>query len=74
MNPEDLRRITAVRQLAARGEARALREELRLTLREVADVVGANPSTVHRWEHGVSAPRKAHALRWAAALGIKAAA
>jgi len=74
MRPEDLRRISAVRVLAASGGARTRREELRLSLREVAAVVGSSPSTVLRWEVGESAPRAANALRWAKALGIKAGA
>jgi len=74
MRPEDLRRISAVRVLAANGEARAKRQELRLSLKEVAAVVGSSPSTVHRWEVGQSKPRATFALRWAKALGIKAGA
>ncbi|WP_103543327.1 helix-turn-helix transcriptional regulator [Streptomyces sp. SM1] len=71
MRPEDLRRISAVRTLAASGEARAKRQELRLSLKEVAAAIGSAPSTVHRWELGQSVPRAASALLWAKALGIK---
>ena len=72
MSPETLRRISAIRMAAISGEARAKRQELRLTLREVAAAVGASESAVHRWEHGQAVPSGAHALRWAKALDIKA--
>jgi transcriptional regulator with XRE-family HTH domain len=56
--------LIAVRALARAGTARSLRLEGVLSLREVADVVGVDPSTIHRWEDGESTPRMAHALRW----------
>ncbi|MEW2254978.1 helix-turn-helix transcriptional regulator [Streptomyces sp. NPDC047869] len=70
MSLEDLRRISAVRELVASGETRTWREGRRLTLREVADAVGVSPSTIHRWEQSRSAPRGAYALRLAATLDI----
>jgi transcriptional regulator with XRE-family HTH domain len=72
MSPQDLRRISTVRTLAANGEARTRRVHLRLTLREIAETVGSSPSAVYRWETGAAIPRGAHALRWAEALGIDA--
>jgi transcriptional regulator with XRE-family HTH domain len=57
---------------AVSGEARAKRRELHLTLKEVADVVGASPASVNRWERGKASPRGTHALRWAEALGVTA--
>ena len=72
MSPEDLRRISAIRMAAISGEARAKRRELRLTLKEVAAVVGAGTASVNRWERGDASPNAAHALRWAEALDIKA--
>ncbi|MFF9036431.1 helix-turn-helix domain-containing protein [Streptomyces sp. NPDC014892] len=72
MSPDDVRRISAIRMAAASGEARAKRQELRLTLKEMAAYVGVSTSTVHGWECGHSAPRGANAIRWANALGIKA--
>ena len=71
MSPEDVRRISAIRMAAASGEARAKRQELRLTLKEMAAAVGVSTSTVHGWERGHCAPRGANAIRWAKALGIK---
>ncbi|MBX6765930.1 MAG: helix-turn-helix transcriptional regulator [Actinomadura rubrobrunea] len=59
-----------MRRLAACGAARALRQERRFSLRELAVLVGTSPSTLSRWENGVSLPRAAAALRWANALGI----
>lgn len=71
MSLNDVRRISAVRMATASGEARAKRLQLRLTLQEVATVVGVSTSTVHGWESGRSTPRGANALRLADALGIK---
>ncbi|MET9762056.1 helix-turn-helix transcriptional regulator [Streptomyces sp. NPDC006372] len=70
MTTEDLRRISAVRVLVASGKVRERRENRRLTLREIADSVGASVSTVHRWEQGTAAPRSAAALRLADVLDI----
>ncbi|MFE5218415.1 MULTISPECIES: helix-turn-helix domain-containing protein [unclassified Streptomyces] len=74
MTSEDLRRISAVRVLVASGKVRERRENRRLTLREIADTVGASVSTVHRWEQGAAAPRSAAALRLADVLEITASA
>lgn len=38
-------------------ERQALRTRFGLTLEDVADVVGVNPSTVSRWEQGIRTPR-----------------
>lgn len=74
MSPDELRRVSAVRALVANGKVRELRVVRRLTLREIADAVGASTSTVHRWEQGVTPPRGAAALRLAEVLEITAGA
>ncbi|MFI9174881.1 helix-turn-helix transcriptional regulator [Streptomyces lincolnensis] len=70
MSPAELRRITLVRTLVASGKAREQRRSRHLTLKEVADAIGASRSTVHRWEAGETFPSAVHALAWAAVLGI----
>ncbi len=50
--------LVSARRRAASGEARALRLEAGLSLREVARAVGAgSPATVFRWESGQRTPR-----------------
>ncbi|WP_431772216.1 helix-turn-helix domain-containing protein [Streptomyces cucumeris] len=70
MNAEQLRTVGEVRTLAASGKARALREARNIGLRELARAIGASPSALSRWEHGVNRPRADHALKWALALGL----
>lgn len=41
-------------------EIKGIREELALTQEEFAKVLGTHPSTVYRWESGVSEPDKSH--------------
>lgn len=63
-----------MRLLAASGDARSLRIEQRISLRELATVLGTSPSTVCRWEQGQTTPRAPAALRWADMLRITEAA
>lgn len=57
--------LARVRALAGNGEARRLRVEIgRLSLSEVAAVVGVSPVSVWRWEHGVKRPHGRPALRY----------
>jgi transcriptional regulator with XRE-family HTH domain len=60
-----------MRLLAANGDARSLRIEQRISLRELAQTLEASPSTVSRWEQGRTVPRAASALRWAEVLQVK---
>ena len=49
--------------MCASGEAGHLRRAARLSLADVANVVGVEPSTVLRWERG-AAPRGERAQRY----------
>ncbi|MFJ6054482.1 helix-turn-helix domain-containing protein [Streptomyces sp. NPDC092307] len=73
MNPDELRRVSSVRRLAACGHARALRQICRVSLRELATAIGTTPSNLSRWENGLAMPRGPAALRWADVLELTAA-
>lgn len=73
MTPDQLRRVSEMRKLAASGTARTMREEQRLSLHELAVLVNTTPSTLSRWERGIARPRAGAALNWASALQLVAA-
>ncbi len=54
--------------MARSGEARRVREQAGLSLREAAAELGVDHSTLGRWETGRVAPRRDHALAWAQLL------
>lgn len=60
--------LSQARTLATSGEGRRIRQASQLSLTEVADAIGVTPATLARWERGLNRPRRAAALRWAAAL------
>jgi transcriptional regulator with XRE-family HTH domain len=60
----DLVRLAEVRQLAASGEAKRLREAADLSLSEVAQECEADIATVWRWEKGLRRPRGMPAMRY----------
>lgn len=64
MTPQQIRTVSAMRRMAANGEARQRREDLRLSLREMASLLDVPPSTLSRWETGQVWPRAERALRW----------
>ena len=68
MSERDLEKVSEIRNLALKGKARQIRERSRLSLRDMAEVVGVNHSSLSRWETGESMPRPAAALRWARIL------
>jgi transcriptional regulator with XRE-family HTH domain len=68
MDERELEAIATARAWATSGVARSLREGRRLTLREIAAVVGVVPSTILRWERGERRPRGAAAARYGAVL------
>lgn len=72
MTPEQLRIVGELRNLAATGEARAMRQARRIGLRELALALDASPSTLSRWETGRTTPRAEIALRWADFLDVPA--
>ena len=69
-NPQDaIRQTVRARLLARSGEARRLREEAGLSIRELAAFLGVDPSSVSRWETGEAVPsRRGVAIRLAEAL------
>lgn len=50
------------------GEARRIREAAQLSQNDLAVSIDVDPTAVSRWERGVSTPRGAAALRYAALL------
>ncbi|MDX2703173.1 helix-turn-helix transcriptional regulator [Streptomyces sp. PA03-6a] len=73
MDIEALQRVSEVRLLLASGEAREIRQSLRMSLREVAAALDTTPGTVSRWEAGRVQPRPAAALKLADVLGLNPA-
>jgi DNA-binding transcriptional regulator YiaG len=61
---DDAAALRQIREVAANGYARTVRLHAGLSLREVADAIDVDPSTVHRWEHGDRRPRGPAALRY----------
>lgn len=68
MTPDALRRAAQVRVFCASGEARRVREDARVSLREMAATVGVDHKTIDRWERGVRFPTTAHVAAYADAL------
>lgn len=61
----DLVKVASARDACRNGAARALRLSAGLSLREIAEEVGAgDPSTVLRWEKGQRRPRGEMAERY----------
>ena len=56
--------LTKVRGLAQSGAARAIREGAGLSLREVAEVVGVDRTTIFRWEIGTRRPQGHKAITY----------
>lgn len=65
MNQRDALLLSDARVLCRSARARQLRENGRLTLREVASVVECSPSTILRWERGQRTPTGKPGLRYA---------
>lgn len=63
-----IERLAEARALAASGEARRIRQTANLSLLEIGAGVGADPSTIGRWERGERVPRGRAALRYAQLL------
>jgi transcriptional regulator with XRE-family HTH domain len=45
-----------------------MREQTALSVRELATMVGVEPSTLSRWERGATTPNGEKALAWAGAM------
>jgi transcriptional regulator with XRE-family HTH domain len=50
------------------GRARRLREQAALSVRELAAMVGVDPSTLSRWERGETTPSRDGSEAWADAM------
>jgi len=61
-------RLSHLRALTQSGEARTIREGARLALSDIAHSIGADASSVGRWERGERLPRGEVALRYARLL------
>lgn len=61
-------RLVKLRRLVSTGEARAIRLDARLSLRELAREANVTAATVHRWENAQCVPRGERAERYLAAL------
>jgi DNA-binding XRE family transcriptional regulator len=61
-------RLSHLRVLTQSGEARTIREDARLALSDIAQSIGADPSSVGRWERGERLPRGEVALKYARLL------
>lgn len=70
MKPAQVRRALNVRDLAANGSARAIREAADVTLREAARILDVASSTLSRWETGTARPGIDDALKWAELLDV----
>jgi DNA-binding transcriptional regulator YiaG len=68
----DLLRLARVRELAASGEARRLRETRRVTQSEIARAIGVQPAAVSRWEAGTRRPAGMAGLAYEALLAALA--
>lgn len=64
----DATRIVRLRRMIADGDARTIREEAGLSLREAAEALDVHHSTVGYWETGDRTPKKRHALAYLALL------
>lgn len=63
-----MKRLMWIREAAESGQARAIRENARVSLRETARETDVAASTLDRWERGLNRPRRDAALRWARVL------
>lgn len=60
----DALRLARIRERAASGEARTIRERHRLSTTDVARAAGTTHTTIVRWELGKRRPTGPAALRW----------
>ncbi len=60
--------VSRVRRSFRTGEARRMREEAGLSIRELASLAKFPQASLQRWETGNSGPRAEACLAWAAAM------
>lgn len=68
MTAKDLDELAAMRDRLASGEAKILRQGMRLSSSEVARNVGVSRAAIWLWENGRRWPQGAAALRYARLL------
>lgn len=68
MTTDRLLLISAARRHAKTGTGRAIRKAAGLSLSDIGGAVGANESTVWRWEEAECLPRGDRAVKWAEVL------
>jgi DNA-binding transcriptional regulator YiaG len=56
--------IARIREMAANGQARAIRERARLSQADIAGDINVDSGTIARWEAGIRSPRGTAALRY----------
>lgn len=61
MAAPDILGIALARRACVTGDARRLRLEVGISLRELAAALGVDPASVSRWERGVARPGTANA-------------
>lgn len=64
----DIQSIAKARRLAASGQGRTIRQAAGVTIRDIAEVIGVDVSTVSRWETGQRQPRGDNAAAYGAVL------
>lgn len=52
------------------AELRVARRELGMSLKQLQEASGIQPSTVSQWEHGHFCPSLGNAIKWATGLGF----
>jgi len=68
MRTPKLAQLQRARTLGPDGQGPRIREEARLSLSELAQVIGVDAATLCRWELGLVRPRRDAALRWLRAI------
>jgi transcriptional regulator with XRE-family HTH domain len=64
MDQDQTLALVKVRRLVTSGAAKSVRKAAGLSLPEVAEAVGSNPSTIHRWENNERSPHGEPAIRY----------
>jgi DNA-binding transcriptional regulator YiaG len=65
VNGHDVVKLARLRELTRSGEARRIRVESDVSLRELAEPIGVSIASLSRWEHAQRRPRGEAALRYA---------
>lgn len=68
MTTQELLQLMAARRHAEDGTGRAIRQAAGLSMREVAEAIGATESRLSRWETGHVRPKGIVGARWAVLL------